>query len=60
MAVSKGRTSKASRTSTLQVGDRAPDFTLPGHRNRERVSLSDFEGKKHVVLAFYPLDWTPV
>ena len=60
MAVGKGRTSKASRTSTLQVGDRAPDFSLPGHRNREQVRLSDFKGKKNVVLAFYPLDWTPV
>jgi len=60
MTISKGRTSKASRTSTLQVGDRAPDFTLPGHRNGETVRLNDFKGKKNVVVAFYPLDWTPV
>lgn len=36
----------------LEVGDPAPDFTLPdGQRNK--VSLSDFRGKKNVVLAFY-------
>ena len=42
---------------TLDVGDRAPDFTLNGIGLRE-VSLSDFRGK-NVVLLFYPLDWTP-
>jgi peroxiredoxin len=36
----------------LDVGDVAPDFTLPdGQRNQ--ISLSDFRGQKHVVLAFY-------
>ena len=45
----------------LQVGDRAPDFELPaveGERHL-RVKLSDFQGKKHVVVTFHPLDWTP-
>lgn len=45
----------------LEVGAVAPDFDLPavtGDR-RHRVRLSDFRGKKNVVLAFYPLDWTP-
>jgi peroxiredoxin len=60
MAVTKGRKSMASKTSTLQVGDRAPDFELPGHRDGERFRLSSCLGKKNVVLAFYPLDWTPV
>ncbi len=60
MAVSSGRTSKASETSKLKVGDMAPDFELPGHRGDERIHLSDFRGKKNVVLVFYPLDWTPV
>jgi len=60
MAVTKGRKSVASKTSTLAVGDRAPDFTLPGHRQGEQVRLGDYQGKKNVVLAFYPLDWTPV
>jgi len=42
---------------TLQVGDRAPDFTLPSDQN-EPISLKDFLGKK-VILYFYPKDNTP-
>ena len=60
MSVTKGRTSKASETSTLRVGDRAPDFELPGHVGAGSVCLRDFKGKKNVVLVFYPLDWTGV
>lgn len=60
MAVSKGRKSIASSTSTLKAGDKAPDFELPGHRDGETFRLGDLRGKKSVVLAFYPLDWTPV
>lgn len=59
MAVSTGRTSVASKTSTLKVGDMAPDFTLPSHRG-EQIKLSDYRGKKNVVVVFYPLDWTAV
>ena len=59
MAVSTGRTSVASKTSTLKVGDQAPDFELPGHRGKETFKLSNSRGKKNVVLAFYALDWTP-
>lgn len=58
--VSFGRTSVASETQTLKVGDNAPDFELPGHRDNEKFRLSDYRGKKNVVLVFYPLDWTPV
>ncbi len=58
--VSFGRTSVASQTQTLKVGDPAPDFELPGHRDNEKFRLSDYKGKKNVVLVFYPLDWTPV
>lgn len=60
MSVSKGRTSRASQTPTLKVGDAAPDFVLPGHRGDEKVRLSQFKGEANVVLVFYPLDWTPV
>lgn len=60
MAVTTGRTSVASRTQTLKVGDQAPDFELPGHRGDEKFKLSNYRGKKNVVLVFYPLDWTPV
>lgn len=60
MAVSTGRTSLASKTSALKVGDPAPDFELPGHRGKETFKLSSARGKKNVVIVFYPLDWTPV
>jgi len=43
---------------TLSVGDRAPDFTLPGTNGVTR-SLSDFAGRP-LVLVFYPGDDTPV
>ncbi|MGI0479313.1 peroxiredoxin [Geminocystis sp. CENA526] len=44
--------------ASLQVGDRAPDFTLPSATG-ENVSLKDFFGKKAVVVYFYPKDDTP-
>ena len=43
----------------LPVGAIAPDFSLP-NQHRSTVRLSDFRGKKHVVLAFHPLAFTPV
>lgn len=42
----------------LKVGDRAPDFVLESHLEKEH-RLSDYRGKI-VVLAFFPLAWTPV
>lgn len=45
-------------TTSLKVGDPAPDFTLRDQDGRP-VSLSDFKGKKNVVLAFYVLAFTP-
>jgi cytochrome oxidase Cu insertion factor (SCO1/SenC/PrrC family) len=41
----------------LKVGDPAPDFTLRDTEGKE-VKLSDFRGKKTVVLAFYVLAFT--
>lgn len=41
----------------LKVGDTAPDFTLPDTKGQP-VKLSDFRGKKNVVLAFYVLAFT--
>jgi peroxiredoxin len=43
----------------IAVGDEAPDFVLKDQDQKE-VKLSDFRGQKNVVLAFYPLDWSPV
>jgi cytochrome oxidase Cu insertion factor (SCO1/SenC/PrrC family) len=36
----------------LKVGDKAPEFTLPSTTG-EKISLSQFQGKKPVVLFFY-------
>lgn len=47
------------RNAQLQVGDEAPDFRLPDHTGGY-VQLSDYRGAKNVVIAFYPLAWTPV
>ncbi len=41
----------------LKVGDAAPEFTLRDTEGKE-VKLSDFKGKKNVVLAFYVLAFT--
>ncbi len=43
--------------TTIQVGKKAPSFTLPGNDGKNH-SLSDFLGKK-VLLYFYPKDDTP-
>jgi peroxiredoxin len=43
---------------SIAVGQAAPDFTLKD-QNQKEVKLSDFAGKKNVVLVFYPLDWSP-
>jgi len=43
---------------SLIIGDHAPDFKLNSQTGTE-VSLHDYLGK-NVVLAFFPLAWTPV
>src|SRR6266446_3016698 len=42
----------------IAVGQAAPDFNLKDQYDKE-VKLSDFAGRKNVVLVFYPLDWSP-
>ncbi len=44
-------------STPLPVGETAPDFALPDANGRT-VRLSDYRGRP-VVLAFYPLDWSP-
>ena len=41
----------------LQVGDEAPDFQLPGTTGGP-AKLSDYRGKKSVILAFFPASFT--
>ena len=43
--------------TTLKVGDKAPDFNLLSDK-WEPVKLSDFRGKKNVLLAVYVLAFT--
>jgi peroxiredoxin (alkyl hydroperoxide reductase subunit C) len=47
--------------SELKVasGQKAPEFTLPSVSGK-KISLSQFKGKKNVVLSFVPAAWTPV
>jgi peroxiredoxin len=44
----------------LNIGATAPDFELPNQHWGQTVKLSDFRGKKNVVVAFHPLTFTPV
>lgn len=51
-----------SDSKVLKVGDPAPDFSLPYATRdsvvREHLTLSGFIGKRNVILAFYPADWS--
>jgi len=42
----------ASAATALEVGEKAPDFTLPGTTG-EKISLSQFRGRKAVLIEFY-------
>ncbi len=44
-------------STTLKVGDKAPDFTLPSTEGG-KVHLDDYIGKSTVVLAFFPAAFT--
>jgi peroxiredoxin len=50
----------------IKVGTEAPDFELPSSeladngKPGKKIRLSDYRGKKNVVLMFYPLDFSPV
>lgn len=43
----------------LRAGHFAPDFELETHLDT-KVRLSNFRGKKNVVIAFFPLAFTPI
>ena len=45
----------------LKVGEIAPDFELAAveGEHRTNIKLSDYRGKKNVVVGFHPLNWTP-
>jgi hypothetical protein len=53
-----GMLAGAGLTTALEVGDKAPDFSLPSTMGG-MTSLSMFQGKKLVLLEFYGADFAP-
>jgi peroxiredoxin len=43
----------------VKVGMAAPDFELKSHAG-DTIRLSEYRGRHHVLVAFFPLAWTPV
>jgi peroxiredoxin len=54
-----GQLKPIDSTLKVKIGENAPDFTLPS-LSGEKISLSQFKGKKNVVISFVPAAWTPV
>ena len=48
----------AGVASALEIGEQAPDFTLPSTTG-EKISLSQFRGKTAVLIEFYGADFSP-
>lgn len=56
-AFTAGKDQSSTPDPTIKVGNTAPDFTLTD-QNGKKIKLSDFRGKKNVVLAFYIFAFT--
>jgi len=54
-----GKLKPTDSITALKVGDAAPDFTLTAVEGGT-ISLSQYRGKKNVVISFVPAAWTPV
>ena len=52
------RATKDEEDAMIDVGGTAPDFRLKDQFGRE-ITLEQFKGRRHVMLLFYPLDFTP-
>jgi peroxiredoxin len=55
----KNSVSDKENIMALKVGEQAPDFCLESHQGK-KTCLRYFHGTRNVVLAFFPLAWTPV
>jgi peroxiredoxin Q/BCP len=55
-ALLAGMLGVAGVATALEVGEKAPDFTLPSTTG-EKISLSQFQGKQPVLLEFYVADF---
>jgi AhpC/TSA family len=53
-----GVLSVADAAVAVEVGEKAPDFTLPSTTGKD-ISLSEFLGKKYVLSEFYGGDFDP-
>ncbi len=42
----------------IAIGEKAPTFQLKDHLGRT-IDMSQFTGKRHIMMLFYPLDFTP-
>ncbi len=59
MIYNPGALKPIDSTLKVKVGQKAPDFTLPSISG-EKVRLSQYRGKKNVVISFVPAAFTPV
>jgi AhpC/TSA family len=48
----------AGVATALEIGEKAPDFTLPSTIGND-ISLSQFKGKQFVLIEFYGQDFSP-
>jgi len=49
----------ASVSAAVEIGEKAPDFTLPSTTGKD-ISLSQFQGRQLVLIEFYGQDYSPV
>ena len=52
------RATENEEDSMIAIGENAPNFNLKDQFERD-IALKQFKGRRHVMLLFYPLDFTP-
>jgi peroxiredoxin len=51
------RSTRKGKIMAADIGERAPDFSLPT-ANNETISLAQFRGQKYVILSFHVFNFT--